>query len=49
MAKKMNDEKLKFCKKCLMKTKHIKRGFGSVGGLCGNARWECKSCGEIHE
>lgn len=35
---------VKYCKKCKRKTKHIKRGFGEVGGLCGNARLECLEC-----
>jgi hypothetical protein len=40
----MEDRKIKKCKFCKRKTNHIKRGFGSVGGLTGNARWECLEC-----
>jgi len=34
----------KYCKKCHKKTPHIKRGFGTPGGLCGNGRLECLEC-----
>lgn len=36
----------KRCEKCKIKTPHIKCGFGTVGGLCGNARYRCLICGE---
>lgn len=29
------------CKYC--KEEMLKCGFGTVGGLCGNARWECRN------
>jgi len=34
-----------YCKKCKKKTKHLKCGFGNVGGLLGNARYRCLNCG----
>lgn len=40
--------KMKYCKKCKKETEHLKCGFGSVGGLCGNARWECKYCRTVN-
>ena len=42
----MKDKKIKYCKTCKKKTEHIKRGFGTPGGLCGNGRYSCKICGE---
>lgn len=35
-----------YCKVCKRKTLHIKRGFGIVGGLLGNARLDCLECEE---
>lgn len=40
----MKDTKLKYCNKCKKKTQHIKRGFGEVGSIVGNARWSCLRC-----
>ena len=41
------DYKKKYCPICKRKTEHIKRGFGEVGGLIGNARLECLECNSI--
>ena len=44
----MVNKNKKYCKNCKRKTNHIKRGFGTPGGLSGNARIECSECdGEI--
>lgn len=43
-----SDDK-KYCKKCKRKTNHIKRGFGSIGGLSGNGRMECLECDSVRE
>jgi len=39
--------KKKYCKKCKKKQEILKCGFGNVGGLCGNARYECKKCRSV--
>jgi len=39
--------KIKYCPKCKEEKECIKCGFGEVGGLCGNARYECKKCRSI--
>jgi len=43
------ETKLKYCKKCKKKTEHIRRGFGTPGGLTGNARDCCKICEDKDE
>ena len=40
--------KIKYCKKCKKKTEHLRCGFGSVGGLVGNARDECIICRTVY-
>ena len=40
----MAKEKLRYCKKCKKKTPYLKCGFGTVGGLTGNARYRCLVC-----
>jgi len=37
---------IKYCKSCRRKTKHLKCGFGTPGGLVGNARYRCLKCGK---
>lgn len=37
---------LKYCKRCKKITIHLKCGFGTPGGLLGNARYRCQKCGE---
>lgn len=44
----MKDKRLLRCRKCKKKTLHIRRGFGTPGSICGNARDECLVCGEVH-
>lgn len=43
------DKKKIFCKRCGIKTEHIKNGFGEVGGLLVNARYECLMCRRNNE
>jgi hypothetical protein len=41
-----NEDKTLFCDICGKKTEHLKCGFGTPGGLTGNARYRCKECGK---
>lgn len=40
-------KELKYCNKCKKKNEYIKCGFGEVGSLSGNGRYECKICRSI--
>ena len=41
------ETKIKYCSKCKEESECLKCGFGKVGGICGNARYECKKCRSI--
>jgi len=42
--KEQRGDKIKYCKKCGKRTKHLLCGFGIPGGLTGNARYRCLIC-----
>lgn len=40
---------VKHCNKCQRQMPHICCGFGNVGGLTGNARYECVRCRSVNK